>query len=222
MRRQTLLKGVTTMDKTNSAILVGTALVGLLLGQSAPAAAQVQVDSPAPADVAPVARPPAAQVQVNATPPPAPEPSASPPVVINNVQSPEGVAAMRRPYGRLMASGATLFAGIYISTVLGAAIASDICSADSSLGCRDAAWPLYVPVVGPFIQMGYLSGSGVNTGRAILAIDGALQATGVAMFIAGAVLWGSASNPPTRVAKRFQLAPYSVGTGGGMLAFGRF
>lgn len=81
--------------------------------------------------------------------------------------------------------------------------------------------PIYVPIVGPFIQMGYINGTGANTGRAILAIDGALQAGGLAMFIAGAALWGSSSSRP-QYARRIQLAPYSAATGSGLVAFGSF
>lgn len=111
-----------------------------------------------------------------------------------------------------MAASGTLFGITYLGTVLGAAIASDVCQSDSSLGCREAKWPIYVPIIGPFVQMGYLSGTGANTGRAILAIDGALQAGGLAMFIAGAVLYGTGSSR-SQYAHRIQLAPYSASTG---------
>jgi hypothetical protein len=120
-----------------------------------------------------------------------------------------------------MVSGAAMFGVTYLITVLGSAIASDVCQADSSLGCRQAGWPIYLPIIGPFIQMGFLSGSGANTGRAILAIDGVVQAGGVAMSIAGAVLWGSHTSH-SQYAKRLQVVPYSGSTGTGLVALGRF
>jgi hypothetical protein len=161
---------------------------------------------------------PSQTVQVNNSPA-APAPAAAPTVV--NVRTGDG-SFISRPAGRLMVSGATLFGVLYTATVLGAAIASDVCKEDSSLGCREAQWPIYIPVVGPFIQMGYLSGTGSNTGRAVLAIDGALQAAGVGMFIAGAVMYGANRGSSTQVAKRFQIAPYNPVGGGGLMAFGRF
>ena len=201
------------MDKKIYISLTGLVVSGLLAMQSAPAQAQVQInsDGPPPSEAPPVQ--PDQRTQVNVTPAPAPAP-----VVINNVSN-EG-RGIHRPAAKLMAAGGTLFGVTYLSTVLGAAIASDICQADSALGCREAAWPIYIPVVGPFIQMGYISGNGANTGRAVLAIDGALQAGGLAMFIAGAAMWGSSSH--ARYAQRVQIAPYSTGTGTGLIALGRF
>lgn len=40
------------------------------------------------------------------------------------------------------------------------------------------------------------------------------------MFIAGAVMYGASRG--SRVAQRFQLAPYNPAGGGGLMAFGRF
>lgn len=206
------------MDKKIYISLTGLVVSGLLALHGAPAQAQVQInaDSPPPAEATPAQ--PDQRTQVNITPAtPAPAPSPAP-VVINNVSG-EG-RGIHRPAAKLMAAGGTLFGVTYLSTVLGAAIASDICQADSALGCREAAWPIYIPVIGPFIQMGYISGNGANTGRAILGIDGVLQAGGLAMFIAGAAMWGSSSH--ARYAQRVQIAPYTTGTGTGLIALGRF
>ena len=200
--------------------VVSALVVGATLGASLPARAQqVQVNGGGSAQPAGNSQP-NQTVQVNNAPaqPAAPAPSASANV---NVQSGEG-GFVSRPAGRLMVSGATLFGVMYTATVLGAAIASDVCKEDSSLGCREAQWPIYLPIVGPFIQMGYMSGTGANTGRALLAIDGGLQAVGVGMFIAGAIMYGANAGRGTQVAKRIQLAPYNASGGGGLMAFGRF
>lgn len=199
------------MTTTKLTALASVLATGLAVAQSPLALAQnVQVNNGT--GDAPVAAPPpqpATQVQVNT-----PAPAATPVVV-----SHEG-GYFSRPGRKLMVSGATLFTVTYLGTVLGAAIASDVCNAESALGCREAKWPIYIPVVGPFVQMGYISGNAANTGRAVLAIDGVLQAGGLAMFIAGASIWGSSRS--TVVAKRVQVAPYSTGSGSGLLAFGRF
>ena len=144
------------MRHTRLTTLVGVLSSVVLLSQSLPAYAQnVQVNGGGESSAQqPAATPaPAPQVQVNNTPAPAP---AQPPVVVNNVRSDSG-NSMHKPAARLMVGGGTLFGVMYLSTVLGAAIASDICNADSRLGCREASWPIYIPIVGPFIQMGYIS-----------------------------------------------------------------
>lgn len=203
------------MDKKIFIALTGVAVSGLMGVQARPALAQVQINDSTPSTAASSGQP-EQRTQVNVAPA-APSP---PPVVINNNGTSEGRLG-RSQGGKLMAAGGTIFAVTYLSTVLGAAIASDVCQAESSFGCREAAWPIYLPVVGPFIQMGYLSGTGANTGRAILGIDGALQAGGLAMFIAGAVLWGHNASQP-QYARRIQLAPYSTANGTGLLALGKF
>ena len=204
------------MDKKSFISLTSVVVSGAFALAGLPAHAQVQnnaeVTPPAESQQAPATR---QQTQVNVAPA-SPSPA---PVIVNN-SSGEG-GSLRRPAGKLMVAGGTLFGVTYIATVLGAAIASDVCQADSALGCREAAWPIYIPVIGPFIQMGYISGTGANTGRAILGIDGALQAGGLAMFIAGAAMWG-ASSASSRYAQRVQFAPYTTATGTGVVALGRF
>ena len=60
-------------------------------------------------------------------------------------------------------------------------------SSSSSFGNATELWPLYIPVLGPWIEMGFLHGSGAPLGGALLAFDGLVQAGGLAMLIAGAV-----------------------------------
>ena len=223
------------MDMKSITSLTSLFVSGLLAAQGLPARAQVQNSDAAVSQSEVPAAPPAVPAAVAVDPPPAPpappappeapvpvevDPSPGPPMV-TTIQPGQYYGGGSRSGGKLMIIGGSLFGVTYVGTVLGAAIVSDLCQADSSLGCRVASWPIYLPVVGPFIQMAYISGNGANTGRALLGIDGALQAGGLAVFIAGAVLWGR-SGAPAQYARRVQFVPYSASTGTGLLAFGRF
>jgi hypothetical protein len=73
----------------------------------------------------------------------------------------------------LVIGGAVMFGTMYLLTALGAAIAQD------NGGGAAALW---VPAVGPFIQMGQ---SGSATGGFLLALDGVIQVGGLAMFTIG-------------------------------------
>jgi hypothetical protein len=77
----------------------------------------------------------------------------------------------------LIAGGATMFGVPYLISILVAAGGADG-------NCCAAMW---IPVVGPFIEMGSLhsDSSSDAVGGIFLAIDGALQAVGVAMFVYG-------------------------------------
>ena len=90
---------------------------------------------------------------------------------------------------------------------------------DGSFGDASALWPLYIPVLGPWIEMGFLHGSGAPLGGALLAFDGLVQAGGLAMLIAGAVT-------RTRVAiyakNNLQISPLTLTGGSGILVGGRF
>lgn len=145
------------MTKKIHTSLVSVLVVGATLVQALPARAQqVQVNGGGAEPAAPAGNSqPNQTVQVNNTPAPAQPaaPSASATVNVQGGQGGEG-GFVSRPAGRLMVSGATLFGVLYTATVLGAAITSDVCKEDSSLGCREAQWPIYLPIVGPFIQMG--------------------------------------------------------------------
>jgi len=93
---------------------------------------------------------------------------------------PPGYHPSTRIRGGLVGGGAGLFAGTYLISVLVAAVGQDL-RADN--GGANAAAPLFIPVVGPFITMGNVSGSA--TADVFLVIDGLAQAMGVAMFIYG-------------------------------------
>lgn len=189
------------------------------LASAAPASAQVVVSQPAPPTTQVVTSPPAAPPQVIVNNP-TPAPQQPPAVVVAPTESRPVVYEGRRRDG-LIGGGIALFAVPYLTTVIAAAVTSDVCNADSSLGCREAKWPIYIPVIGPFVQMGYISGNGSNTAKALLAIDGTLQAGGIAMLIAGIALRASGKNDGLQ-ARRIQFLPAALGSGSGLVAMGRF
>lgn len=125
-----------------------------------------------------------------------------------------------KPLYGLMATGGTVFAVSYLATVISAAaINPDSCRLiENDLGCRSANWPIYVPLVGPFIQMGYLEGENRNVGRALLAVDGVVQGAGLTMFLIGAI----ARKRVPAVNRTVQISTFTPAGGGGLMAFGRF
>ncbi|MCS6915128.1 MAG: hypothetical protein RMK29_13920 [Myxococcales bacterium] len=127
-----------------------------------------------------------------------------------------------RPRYGLIAGGAVMLGTLWlISSIAGLATvaANDICNIErSAAGCPTAAWPLFVPLAGPFIQMAYLSGPGANTARVLLAFDGAIQLGGLAMIITGALV---RKRVPI-YAGRMQIAPYTLAGGGGLMGQIRF
>jgi hypothetical protein len=142
--------------------------------------------------------------------------------------TPRGVVVGTQPVGYeykprygLIASGLTLFGVSYLTTVIAAAAVGNRCvsNQDFALGCKTADWPIYIPVAGPFIQMGYLTGPGTGAGRALLAIDGVLQTSGVILAIVGAA---SGKRQPVYVSKNVQISPWAGQTGAGLFAVGRF
>jgi len=100
---------------------------------------------------------------------------------------PPGYHPISRVRGGLVAGGASLFGAMYLLFgLLPATIDSDSCSGYSGSSCHNTLWPLYIPVVGPFITMG-TNGSHSTTVGLLLAIDGLAQAGGMAMMIFGAI-----------------------------------
>ena len=146
------------------------------------------------------------------------------------VPAPRGQARyVNRPRVGLIIAGSVtlgaswLFSALAASANVGPYYATDYslgyASTSSAVGDTTALWPLYIPVLGPWIEMGFIHGSGAPLGGALLAFDGLVQAGGLAMLIAGAVTH-------TRVAvysqSSLQLSPLSVVGGSGILVSGRF
>jgi hypothetical protein len=157
-----------------------------------------------------------------AAPPPAVfTPNTAPGVVVTNTTYENG-----SHYLGLFGSGLTLFLASYVATVIAnGVINNDVCNANATsngaaatLGCRTSTWPLYVPLAGPWIQMGYLSGSNVTDGRLLLALDGVSQASGLVMMIVGA----AARHPVNRIKNRVEVSPLTMLDGGGLSIRGGF
>jgi hypothetical protein len=77
----------------------------------------------------------------------------------------------------MIVGGAVLFGSLWLLSILTSAI-----NADSNPGQSNGDASLYVPAVGPFLQMANTSSS---TGNVFLAVDGIGQCAGIAMFIYG-------------------------------------
>jgi hypothetical protein len=94
---------------------------------------------------------------------------------------PEGYIKTTRLRTGLIGGGAGLFGGLYLVSVLSGAILYDY---NRRTGQSQDHWPLFVPVIGPFIDIG--TGRSMTAyGAVTLVIDGLGQAGGVAMIIAG-------------------------------------
>lgn len=87
---------------------------------------------------------------------------------------PEGYHSVSKPRVGLIVGGAVTFGVPYFISLLAGAIAIDTGSPNF--------WPILIPVVGPFIQAGFVSSA---TEKLFFALDGLAQVAGVAMFIAG-------------------------------------
>jgi len=200
--------------KTSTFVCAG---VALMVSASPGARAQTIINNqPAPAAQPAPAPAPAVVTQ------PAPQPVEAQPSSPVVIAPSAGQDVTYHPRVGLIAGGATLFGATYLVTVLGGAIAADVCqsSPDYALGCRTSSWPIYIPVVGPFAQMGYIEGPGQNTGRALLAIDGVLQAGGLTLMIVG--LATGFRRAPAAYSQRLQISPYTGASGGGLALSGHF
>lgn len=134
---------------------------------------------------------------------------------------PPGYHPVSRIRKGLVIGGAITFGTIYLTNVLTAAVASDTCN--SLGGCSGSGSnlsALYVPVIGPFIQMGSTHSA---TGNFFLVMDGLLQAGGVAMFVAGlaAPRMVLVRNDLAKAPPKLQITPIplSFGKDGGGLGF---
>ena len=192
---------------------------GAVCAGALPALAQVVVNQPPPA---------APQVVVNAPPPAAPqvvvnEPAPAAQVVVAPAATAVAPEVFFTNHNRIIYTGIAMFGIAYGTAIITGAVVNDTCAAnacDYSFGGRD--W-LYAPLLGPFIAMGDIQGSGGGRAivRALLFFDGAAQLTGAAMAIVGLVLDNTPHRAP--VAQRsIQVLPFASGTSTGLVAFGRF
>jgi hypothetical protein len=84
--------------------------------------------------------------------------------------------------GLAVGGGVTFGATWLLSAAIGAGL-SEAWAHDSDIGNDDTAWPLFIPVAGPFIGIGTMHAS-YGPGF-ILVMDGLAETGGLAMFIAG-------------------------------------
>jgi hypothetical protein len=121
---------------------------------------------------------------------------------------PPGYEISSRPRRGLIIGGAVTLGTTWLLSVLTASFVD-------SFGRTNPLWPLYIPVVGPFIAIGTAESEGAGT--AYLVIDGIAQAGGLAMIIAG---FAAAE---TRLERKddfsFHVTPLPMGKHAGGLGF---
>lgn len=135
-------------------------------------------------------------------PPPAPSPPPPPPASVTTPHIevtpyvsndprpyypeegvPDGYRLEESPRIGLVVSGAVLMSALWITSASAAVALDREDDGTDDPNFDDKYWPMFIPVVGPFVTIKTADSSG--TGAAILALDGAAQAVGLGMFIAG-------------------------------------
>jgi len=165
--------------------------------------------------------------EVIVTPPPEPAPNTT---IVESPSAPQSSTSVTyQPRTGLIIGGLVTFGLSYSASVVAGAVQHDTCATKygtdtSSYICRTQTWPLYVPLAGPFIQMGYVEGRGQTTIRALLAIDGVVQAGGLVMALVGI----GASSQPAAVTEhsasiqKFYVSPFALADAKGIGAGGQF
>ncbi len=92
---------------------------------------------------------------------------------------PPGYHPAERLRKGLIIGGAVTFGVLYLFSAMGAAIVHDV---NASVGGGDNADALYVPALGPFMQMTHTTSASGNLGNAILGVG---QSAGLVMLIVG-------------------------------------
>ncbi|HTJ81823.1 MAG TPA: hypothetical protein VL400_08855 [Polyangiaceae bacterium] len=96
---------------------------------------------------------------------------------------PKGFRLDSKPRVALVAVGASASAALWIISTASAIALDEQPSVEGDPNFDDMYWPMFIPVVGPFVAIGTADASG--TGAGILALDGAFQAGGLALMIVG-------------------------------------
>lgn len=110
----------------------------------------------------------------------------------------------------LVIGGAVTFGSVWLLNALVASVGIDL--------NQGQAWPLYIPILGPFIAMGtFRSLQAVDA--FFLVLDGIVQAGGVAMLIAG-IAAPRHQLVRNRYASLLFPMPVSLGNGSAGIAFG--
>lgn len=204
---------------------MGRIAVTLVMVLSVAAQAQQSSDQPPPPPPPPQAQPqPQPYYQQPYYPPQQQQPYYQPqpqqpykPLRITNWSEgepiPEGYHVVRRPRVGLIAGGAAMFGASYFISVLIAAVGQDV------TGGNNPFWPQFIPVVGPFIQMGVTP---LATVAVYCTFLGLAQAGGVAMFIAGFAAPNTFLQRDALAKHQLQLLPYFTPTNSGFALSGRF
>jgi hypothetical protein len=120
----------------------------------------------------------------------------------------------------LVASGGVLFGGTYLISFGMAAAGAGCGTAFLGMDCvprnnvQGSDWPLFVPVVGPFVAMGTSKDRPIYA----LAILGAGQVVGAALLVSGLAIW----KPTPEKYTRFSLFPSIDRAGAGVSLSSRF
>ncbi len=130
-----------------------------------------------------------------------------------NEPMPEGYHLVTHPRWGLVAGGAATFGATYFISILIAAIGTDVS------GGANPFWPQYIPVVGPFIQIGVLPLATVGVYCTLL---GLAQAAGVAMFIAGFAAPHKSLVRDALTKNQLMIVPFVSPTANGLALSGRF
>jgi hypothetical protein len=122
---------------------------------------------------------------------------------------PPGYRLDSSPRAALVATGASVSGALWVISTVTAIGLDQKSAVDGDPNFDDMYWPMFIPVIGPFITIGTADSSG--TGAGILALDGALQAGGLAMMIAGLVAPKLELVPQKGIYLNAQAAPGSGG-----------
>jgi len=94
---------------------------------------------------------------------------------------PPGYRLDSRPRRGLVVGGISMLASAWgLSLIIGLSVDTLAAAFGDN---KSVAWPLYIPVVGPFVGIGVFDSKAAGT--FVLAVDGLVQAGGLAMIIAG-------------------------------------
>ncbi|MEZ4450216.1 MAG: hypothetical protein R3B09_12135 [Nannocystaceae bacterium] len=154
-------------------------------------------EAPAPASDVPVEDAPV-EAEAEAAPAPTPE---APPAATTTTPPPAPGAVdhhLRHRRGRdMMIAGFTVFGGLYLLSAFSGAITYDQCNTNNNPDCGYIGKALILPVVGPFIAVPKVDK--LSAKMAIVVFPGLGQITGLALGIAGAVLFGKSRKYVARV-----------------------
>ena len=163
--------------------------------------------------------PPSSQAQPYYAPPPQQQPQAQTytPARIDDWHEGEPIPAGYHPVKRirtgLVTGGGIMFGVSYLISVLIAAVGQDLS------GANNPFWPQFIPVVGPFIQMGVTP---LATVAVYCTFLGLVQAGGLAMFIAGFAAPHTYLVRDSYTKNDLQFVPFITPTSSGFALSGRF